>query len=100
MGIVFHVPVLAEEVVKNIFDSSDGTYLDGTIGGGGHAEQMLSKMSLQGLYVGIDRDYEALEFARERLKRYKNIVYYLQQIVRFAGNDVDHVILLVIQLGI
>ena len=72
----YHQPVLAEQVRKALLVRPDGVYLDGTIGGGGHAEQLLPYLSPEALYIGIDRDTEALEFARKRLSAYPNVRFF------------------------
>lgn len=72
----FHIPVLGRTVVERLLTSAAGTFIDGTIGGGGHAELFLEQLSDQGMYIGIDRDSEAIAFAKKRLKRYKNISFY------------------------
>ena len=46
----------------------DGTYLDGTLGGGGHASGVCAKLSTEGTFVGIDRDEDALAAAGKRLE--------------------------------
>lgn len=53
----------------------DGVYADGTLGGGGHSEKILERLSGKGLLIGIDRDIEAIEAAKERLKNYSNVIY-------------------------
>jgi 16S rRNA (cytosine1402-N4)-methyltransferase len=49
-------------------------YVDATLGGGGHAEALLERLSAQGRLLGIDADGEAIAFARQRLKRFGNRV--------------------------
>ena len=56
--------------------------MDGTLGGGGHAEKLLINLSKKARYIGIDQDKEAIEFAKQRLNTYKNITYH-------QGNFVD-----------
>lgn len=64
-----HVPVLAEKVVEVLSAVPTGTYLDLTVGLGGHAALLLD--AHPGLrMIGIDRDREALEIARDRLARF------------------------------
>ena len=54
----------------------DGNYLDGTLGGGGHAAFFLEKLFKRARYIGIDRDGEAIRFAGKRLAAYSNLVLY------------------------
>ncbi len=61
-----HEPVLADQVVELLAPERGGTFLDGTLGGGGHAERILDAAP-DARIVGLDRDPEALEAARGRL---------------------------------
>jgi len=72
MSSSYHVPVMGHELLKTWFTSPSGIYLDGTLGGGGHAEMILKKLQSDGLYIGIDRDADALEYTARRLKSYPN----------------------------
>ncbi len=65
-GAFYHEPVLVEEVLAAWVTDPRGRYLDGTIGGGGHADHLLSRYPRAEL-IGLDRDPEALEAARRRL---------------------------------
>jgi 16S rRNA (cytosine1402-N4)-methyltransferase len=65
--IVLHTPVLVEEVVEWLRIRPEGTYVDATVGTGGHAIEIARRLTT-GLLVGIDRDPHALEVARERLR--------------------------------
>ena len=72
MSIEFsHVPVLYEECMENLNIKPDGIYVDGTLGGGGHAFGIGSHLSEKGLLIGIDRDTDALEAAGKRLEPLK-----------------------------
>ena len=64
-----HIPVLFDEVMSYMPQIPQGVYLDGTLGGGGHSEGILSRCPEASLY-GIDRDPNALSAASERLKDY------------------------------
>jgi 16S rRNA (cytosine1402-N4)-methyltransferase len=64
-----HVPVLFQEAIDFLRVRSDGTYVDCTLGLGGHAEGVLRLLGPEGRLIGFDRDPEALELARARLKR-------------------------------
>ena len=62
-----HVPVLFEECMDNLNIRPDGIYVDGTLGGGGHAFGIGQKLSEKGVLIGIDRDQDALDAAAEKL---------------------------------
>jgi 16S rRNA (cytosine1402-N4)-methyltransferase len=62
-----HLPVLAVEVVEWMGIRAGGTYIDGTLGGGGHARLILERTGPQGRLLALDRDDEAIARAREAL---------------------------------
>jgi 16S rRNA (cytosine1402-N4)-methyltransferase len=62
-----HTPVLLEEVLEWLRIKPDGTYIDATLGAGGHSEAIAKKLT-SGRLISLDRDAQALELARERLK--------------------------------
>ncbi len=66
----FHTPVLVDAVLHYLQPVPEGIYLDGTLGGGGHAEEILMKSAPSGRVVGFDMDSDAIEFARKRLGRF------------------------------
>jgi len=68
----YHVPVLAEAVSARLITRPDGVYIDGTLGGGGHALLLLSQLSNQGLLIGIDRDSQARKHSADRLAGFPN----------------------------
>ena len=63
----YHTPVLAERIADYLMISSEGVYIDGTLGGGGHAELILERLGTTGRLIGIDRDPEAIAYAGDRL---------------------------------
>ena len=65
-----HYSVLLNETIEQLHIRPDGVYLDGTLGGGGHAEAVLKKLSDRGRFFGIDQDEAAIEAASGRLKPY------------------------------
>lgn len=65
-----HVPVMLREVVELLHPVAGGRYVDGTLGGGGHAEAMLHAAGGRADLVGIDRDDVARRVAAERLARF------------------------------
>lgn len=62
-----HIPVLLEESVDHLITDSNAVYIDGTLGGGGHSKEILSKLGPDGLLYGIDQDDQALEAATSRI---------------------------------
>jgi 16S rRNA (cytosine1402-N4)-methyltransferase len=73
-----HTAVLFEEVIKNLNILPDGTYVDGTLGGGGHAGGICSLLTKKGTLIGIDRDQAALDAASENLKDFSCRKYFLK----------------------
>ena len=63
-----HKSVLLEETIAYLNIRPDGIYADGTLGGGGHASEVLKRLGPSGRYIGIDQDADALAAAGERLK--------------------------------
>ncbi|MCU0553663.1 MAG: 16S rRNA (cytosine(1402)-N(4))-methyltransferase RsmH [Syntrophales bacterium] len=64
----YHEPVLLEEVLESLSLKPGGIYVDGTLGGGGHAGGILGATSPDGVLVGIDRDDDALAESRRALE--------------------------------
>ena len=60
-----HIPVMSNEILSYLKIVSDGVYIDGTIGPGGHATPILNKLGKHGKLIGIDRDEEALKICRK-----------------------------------
>ena len=71
----FHLPVMLKEVVSLLEPTQGGTYVDVTLGGGGYAEAILMAMASSGMLIGIDRDEEAIEYARERLREFESKIH-------------------------
>ena len=65
-----HKSVLLNETIENLNIKPDGIYVDGTLGGGGHAYQVASRLSEKGRLIGIDQDADAIAAAGERLKEF------------------------------
>ncbi len=65
-----HRSVLLPETMDRLVTDPDGTYVDGTLGAGGHAEALLEKLSGKGRLIGIDCDPDILAMARARLRRF------------------------------
>ena len=73
-----HKPVLFEETIRSLAIRPEGTYIDGTMGGGGHSEAILQRLTT-GTLLSIDQDPDAIRAAGERLKQYP-------QSIRVRGN--------------
>ena len=76
--ITFHEPILLNESIQMLITDRSGTYVDGTLGGGGHAEAILNKLGREGRLIGIDRDDEAIARCRQRLFSYGDRVSIVQ----------------------
>ena len=70
-----HKSVLLEECIENLNIKKNCIYVDGTLGGAGHSFEILKKLENTGKLIGIDRDNEALEAAKIKLKEYSNVIY-------------------------
>jgi 16S rRNA (cytosine1402-N4)-methyltransferase len=66
----YHQPVMLEETIASLACKKGGIYVDGTVGGGGHAYEILKRIYPEGLLVGIDKDEEAVQAASERLQEF------------------------------
>lgn len=84
----FHRPVLLNEIIDLLAPQPGGIYVDGTLGSGGHAEAILERIQPGGRLIGIDRDEDALVFARRRLLRFGDSV----TIVKANFADVEKVL--------
>ena len=73
MNSSFHVPVLSAEVIQFIISDKSGTYVDCTLGGGGHSELIFNKLSGNAKLIGIDQDKDAIVNARKKLSRFKQV---------------------------
>ena len=65
-----HASVMVQEVMELLKPESHKKYIDGTLGGGGHTEQILALSSPDGMVLGLDWDDEAIAAAQERLRRF------------------------------
>jgi len=82
-----HLPVLLEEAVAELAPAAGRVYLDGTVGGGGHAERVLTAGDPSARVIGLDRDPAALTIAGQRLARFGARV----ELVHATFGEVDRV---------
>lgn len=73
-----HKPVLLNETIDCLNIRPDGIYVDGTVGGAGHASVVCSRLSAQGRFIGLDQDEDAIRTASQRLKPYGDKVTILR----------------------
>ncbi len=83
-----HIPVLLNEVLASFHNAKDGTFIDCTLGYAGHSFEILKKYENLSL-IGIDRDDEALNFSKERLKPFKDRVQLLKGSFSNRLKDID-----------
>ena len=87
-----HTPVLFSETIENLNIKPDGIYVDGTLGGGGHASGICGRLGPDGMLIGIDRDEDALAAAGERLKDFncrKQFVHSNYSEIKRVLSDLD-----------
>ncbi len=62
----YHIPVLKNEVLSFLITDSAGIYFDGTVGGAGHSEAIIKKLTSVGLVIGCDKDPDSLSYIQDR----------------------------------
>ena len=100
-----HRSVLLEETVNGLNIRPDGIYVDGTLGGGGHAYEICRRLGDKGSIVGIDQDEAAIEAAGIRLKDFGEKVTivrsnYCEMKSVLHGSGIDKVDGIVLDLGV
>ena len=95
-----HKSVLLEETIEGLDIKPDGIYVDGTLGGAGHAGEVCRKLSAKGRFIGIDQDQDAIIAASERLAPYKqatiirsNYCHMVPELKKRGINSVDGIVL-------
>lgn len=100
-----HMSVLLNECIEGLDIKAAGTYVDGTLGGAGHAKEVCKKLSEEGHFIGIDQDQNALMVSTERLKGVKpkvsivrsNFEHVASILEEIAGEGIDGML---IDLGV
>ena len=95
-----HKSVLLEETIEGLNIKPDGIYVDGTLGGAGHAREVCKKLSAKGRFIGLDQDQDAIIAASERLAPFKqatvirsNYCYMVPELAARGINKVDGILL-------
>ena len=87
-----HVPVLLDEVLEWLDVKPDGTYIDATLGAGGHSAAIAERLT-SGKLISLDQDAQALALAAERLKKFGTTV-------RLVESSFSRIVEVVHELGI
>lgn len=96
-----HTSVLLPETIENLDIKPEGIYLDGTLGGGGHASEVAARLTGAGRLIGIDQDEDAIAAAGKRLLPYQervtllrdNYVHAVEALAQIGVSQVDGIVL-------
>ena len=100
-----HKSVLLEETIDGLRVKPDGIYVDGTLGGAGHASEVCRRLSAKGRFIGIDQDQDAIIAASERLAAYEDRVTIIRSNYCYMVNElrergIRHVDGILLDLGV
>ena len=99
-----HKSVLLEETIEGLDIKPDGIYVDGTLGGAGHAGEVCRKLSAKGRFIGIDQDQDAIIAASERLAPFKQATVirsnYCYMVPELAARGIYKVDGILLDLGV
>ena len=82
-----HKSVLLDETIEGLSIRPDGIYVDGTLGGAGHASEVCQRLSAKGRFIGIDQDQDAIIAANERLAAYEDRVTIIRSNYCYMVNE-------------
>ncbi|MDE6212944.1 MAG: 16S rRNA (cytosine(1402)-N(4))-methyltransferase RsmH [Lachnospiraceae bacterium] len=96
-----HTSVLLNETIENLDIKPEGIYLDGTLGGAGHAGEVVARLTGAGRLIGIDQDEDAIAAAEKRLLPYRervtlirdNYVHAVEALAQIGVSQVDGIVL-------
>ncbi len=83
-----HVPVMLNECIEGLNIKPTGIYLDGTLGGAGHSSEIVKRLTT-GKLIAIDKDEQALAFAKDRLKDYSDKIIFIHDDFKNAIENLD-----------
>lgn len=100
-----HIPVLTDRIVELLVSNPNGCYVDGTLGGAGHARAILERLDLSGSLVGFDKDQQALKASLHTLGKFVNRVSFvhgdfMQMTKGLMSLDIDTVDGILLDLGV
>ncbi|MBP2077541.1 16S rRNA (cytosine(1402)-N(4))-methyltransferase RsmH [Oceanobacillus polygoni] len=100
-----HYSVLKNETIKGLAINPNGTYVDCTVGGGGHSLEIAQRLSENGLLIAFDQDIDALEAAKSRLKAYEDKILFIHSNFRglereLTTRQITHVDGILFDLGV
>ena len=101
----FHTPVLLQEAVDCLLAAGDGIFVDGTLGGGGHAEAILQRLSPLSSLICFDADADAVRYASQRLEVFGDRISILHANFRtikriLNGKKIENIAGLILDLGV
>lgn len=99
-----HISVLLKECIEGLNINPEGIYVDATLGGGGHSEQIAKRLK-GGRLIAIDKDADAISFASERLSAYKDKIDFVHDDFKNIESiltelDISHIDGVIIDLGV
>ncbi len=99
-----HYSVMLDETIDGLNVRENGIYVDGTLGGAGHASVVCEKLNGTGRFVGIDQDADAIKAASERLSKISNVTVvrnnYENMVEEIHNLGIDHVSGILLDLGV
>ena len=104
MGEFKHYSVMLKETIEGLNVRKNGIYVDGTLGGAGHAKEVCKLLDNTGHFIGIDQDSDAIKAAGERLNEFNNVSIVrdnYENMVQIVKNEgFDRVSGIVLDLGV
>ncbi len=70
-----HYSVMLNECIEGLNIKPEGIYVDGTLGGAGHSYKIAERLNEKGRLIAIDKDLDAIEVSKERLKQFNNVTF-------------------------
>lgn len=84
-----HYSVLKNEAIEGLKIKPNGTYVDCTVGGGGHAEEIVAELNKEGLLVAFDQDLEALSATKKRLEKHSDRMLFIHSNYRHLEEELN-----------